>query len=150
MKGNLFEANWNLTKQALWDLKQLIQHLQTCTVPITMVVPHAPHYWVATDASKEGVGSFWLPSNIMPDQQPCAWHNHFNPDISSALIIYDNPKCTLCNSNLLPLATLHKNITAPLPTTAAHTLPLTTQLPRHGYTRVPPSQKIRQPSSYAS
>jgi hypothetical protein len=65
-----------------------------------MVVPHAPHYWAATDASKEGIGGFWLPSNITPDQQPCVWRHKFEDTIAASLITYDNLKGTLCNSNL--------------------------------------------------
>jgi hypothetical protein len=89
-----------LTKQALRDWQILLKHLQTCAVPITMVVPHAPHYWAATDASKEGIGGFWLPSNITPDQQPCVWRHKFSDTIARSLITQDNLHGTLCNSDL--------------------------------------------------
>jgi hypothetical protein len=57
-------------------------------------------YWAATDASKEGVGRFWLPSTITPDQQPCVWRHKFEATISASLLTYDTPKGTLCNSDL--------------------------------------------------
>jgi hypothetical protein len=48
-------------RQALHDWTDLLYMLQTLPVPIAMLVPTAPHYWAATDASKEGMEGFGYP-----------------------------------------------------------------------------------------
>jgi hypothetical protein len=39
-------------------------------VPITAIVPHAPHYYGATDASADGMGGWWIPTTLASDSQP--------------------------------------------------------------------------------
>jgi hypothetical protein len=51
----------HLMRQALHDWTDLLYMLQTLPVPIAMLVPTAPHYWAATDASKEGMEGFGYP-----------------------------------------------------------------------------------------
>ena len=109
-RARRFRIN-KLTRQALQDWKDIVNQLHTCPVPITMVVPHAPHYWAAMDASKEGIGGFWLPSNITPEAQPCAWRHKFHPNIPANLISFTNPVGTLCNSDLELAAVVVGNAT---------------------------------------
>jgi hypothetical protein len=89
-----------LIKHALQDWVHLLQTLHSHPVPIVMTVPHAPHYWAATDASIKGMGGFWLPSNITQDSQPCVWRYPFHDEIQQQIVSQHNLTGSLTNSDL--------------------------------------------------
>jgi len=64
-----------LTKAALADWKTLADSLATCPVPLSSLVPTAPHYIGAVDASGLGLGDYWLPTSLGIRRQP-AWGPH--------------------------------------------------------------------------
>jgi hypothetical protein len=74
-------------------------------VPITQLVPHAPHYYAATDASAEGMGGFWLPTTLTTDNQPVAWRHPWDPAMRHRLVSQSNPTGDIDN-NTLELAAL--------------------------------------------
>jgi hypothetical protein len=87
-----------LIRQFLRDWQHLLRTLTQHPVPITSLVPHAPHYVGATDASKTGMGGFWLPTVLTSDNQPCIWRSPFPAYISNALVSTDNKDGRLNNS----------------------------------------------------
>jgi len=89
-----------LVKHALRDWVHLLQTLHSHPVPIVMTIPHAPHYWAATDASIQGMGGFWLPSNITQDSQPCVWCYPFQEAIQQQIVSQRNMTGSLTNSDL--------------------------------------------------
>ncbi len=78
----------------------MAQALAQCPVPIATLTPHVPTYIGATDASKEGMGGFWLPAILTPDTQPCIWRTAFPSDITNHLVSQDNKAGTINNSKL--------------------------------------------------
>ena len=90
----------SLLKAALRDWVTLLQQLTAVPVPIAMTVPHAPHFWGATDASREGLGGFWLPSTLAPNTPPCAWRYRLPHDLMDNLVTASNPSGTINNSDL--------------------------------------------------
>ncbi len=95
-----------LACQALQDWNQLLQSLAQHPVPITTLVPHAPHYVGASDASGEGMGGFWFPTRLQQDTQPCIWHYPFTADIRTKLVTATNPNGKINNSELEPAAAI--------------------------------------------
>jgi hypothetical protein len=89
-----------LVKQALQDWAALATQLHAYPVPIHTLVPGPPHYLTAVDASKTGMGGFWLPTSIMLDAQPCVWRARFPMDIVNQLISATNPRGSITNSDL--------------------------------------------------
>jgi len=89
-----------LARQALHDWNDLLTTLQRHPVPIAMVIPHAPHYWAASDASGVGMGGFWMPSNITKDTQPCIWRYQLPDTIKSCLLTPLNPTGTITINDL--------------------------------------------------
>jgi hypothetical protein len=66
------------------------------------MVPCAPDIIAAADASKEGMGGFWLisPTPANPIQQHFLWQSPFLSSIQSQLLTPDNPHDTLTSSDL--------------------------------------------------
>ena len=89
-----------LIKAALNDWKHLASTLHDVPVPICHVVPTAPHYLAATDASKQGMGGVWFPTNLTTDAQPCIWRYRFDDAIQSRLVSSDNVPGDITNSDL--------------------------------------------------
>ena len=52
-----------LVHASLQDWVTLAHSLTTHPVPIASLVPRAPHYVGAVDASLQGIGRFWLPTH---------------------------------------------------------------------------------------
>jgi len=69
-------------------------------VPITSLVPHAPHYIGATDASKEGMGGWWVPTSLAPDTQPYVWRQAWPPQVARNIVSTNNLAGTYNNSKL--------------------------------------------------
>jgi hypothetical protein len=90
----------SLLRTALRDWVALLQQLASVPVPLAMTVPHAPHYWGATDASREGLGGFWLPSTLAPNHPPCVWRYRLPQQLTDNLVTSSNPSGTINNSDL--------------------------------------------------
>jgi len=70
-------------------------------VPLYTVVPHAPHFLGATDASKSGMGGFCLaPHPDERQQQHLLWRAPFSPFVQASLVTADNPKGSLTINDL--------------------------------------------------
>jgi hypothetical protein len=92
-----------LTKLTHYTLRQwaaLAINLHRHPVPLASVVPHAPHYFAAVDASAHGMGGFWLPTTLTADSQPCVWRAPFPDSITNALVSTHKPAGTVTNSDL--------------------------------------------------
>jgi hypothetical protein len=90
----------NLARCTLHDWQQLLHSLHTHPVPITSLVPHAPHYIGTTDASQWGMGGCWFPTILAQDSQPCLWRNPLPAHITSNIITAANLTGTINNSEL--------------------------------------------------
>jgi hypothetical protein len=67
--------------------------------PLHTIVPYAPSILAATDASKSGVGGFWL--NVTGHSTTnCLWCQQFPAAIQERLITLTNPTGTLTSSDL--------------------------------------------------
>jgi len=86
--------------QALQDWQDMAQNIAQHPVPITSLVPHAPHYVSTSDASQDGMGGMWLPTRLIPDGQPCVWRAPFHPNIKTNLVSHTNPRGIINNSEL--------------------------------------------------
>jgi hypothetical protein len=88
-----------LAKIALHDWQHMLSTLAKHPMPITAIVPHAPHYYGATDASADGMGGWWVPTTLSTDSQPTIWRQPFPDNVRQALATSDN-QGTLNNSEL--------------------------------------------------
>ena len=62
------------------------------------VVPGPPAFYGCTDASALGMGGIWVDAlGLLP---PLLWRKSFPPDVSAAVVSWDNPRGTLTNSDL--------------------------------------------------
>jgi hypothetical protein len=116
-KGHRFRIS-QLSKLALADWQIMAQQLRTHPVAITSLVPHAPHYVGATDASVQGMGGFWLPTIRTHDTQPCAWRSPFPETIQSLLVSHKNKIGKVNNSDLELAAAITGHATQHLHTNA--------------------------------
>ena len=82
----------SLTKHALCDWVTLLQNISHHPVPITHLIPHASHFYAATDASKDGMGGFGFPTILTNDAPPTAWRYKWTESIPARLISTDNPQ----------------------------------------------------------
>jgi hypothetical protein len=109
-----------LAKLALLDWQHMLSTLAEHPMPITSLVPHAPHYYGATDASADDMGGWWVPTTLSTDSHPTIWRQPFPDNIRQALATSEK-QGTLNNSELeLPAAVLGNNL-------------LLTTTPRHLY-----------------
>jgi hypothetical protein len=98
-RGRRLRLN-TLVRQTLHDWVALAQETTTTPVPLTSLVPTAPTFLGATDASKTGMGGFWLPSSITaPDTPPIVWRAAF-PDALQHRLNGDNNDDAVTNSEL--------------------------------------------------
>jgi hypothetical protein len=88
-----------LTKAALADWGSLADSLATCPVPISSLVPTAPHYIGAVDASGFWIGGYWLPTSLGTLQAPIVFRVPFPPDLAARLVSAANPTGDLTNSH---------------------------------------------------
>jgi len=88
-----------LVKQALLDWGQLAQDLEATQMPIASLVPRAPHYIGAVDASGAGCGGYWVGSSFGSLIHPTAFRLQFPDHIKQALVSASNPTGTLTNSD---------------------------------------------------
>ena len=88
-----------LVHNALHDWRELANTLASHPVPIASLVPRAPAFIGAVDASQQGIGGFWVPTRFGHMDQPIAFRYAFPTDIQSRLISSANPTGTLSNSD---------------------------------------------------
>lgn len=88
-----------LVKAALLDWLHLSETLASLPVPITALVPKAPSYAGAVDASGDGCGGFWLATQYGALPQPIAFRWKFPTHIATELITATNPTGTVSNSD---------------------------------------------------
>jgi hypothetical protein len=108
-----------LTRQTLHEWARLIHNIRDHPIPIRTLVPHAPHYWAATDASLQGMGGFWLPATTAPDTQPWLWRFPFPKTWQTRVVSQHNPMGDITNSDLELAAFIAGHATR-----HDHTLPL--------------------------
>jgi hypothetical protein len=79
-----------------------VAHAATQPTPIHTLVPRQPDVLAATDASKDGMGDFWLTWDITsPDTPTCVvWRTPFPDMIQNELVTPANPIGRLTNSDL--------------------------------------------------
>jgi hypothetical protein len=88
-----------LVKTVLCDWLHLAAVAVELPVPLHTLVPHAPSILATTDASKSGMGGFWL-AGTGPSTANCLWRQPFPAAIQERLITLNNPTGTLTNSDL--------------------------------------------------
>jgi len=89
-----------LPRQALRDWMHLLHHLGSTPVPIAHLVPQPPHVVAATDASREGMGGFWLPTMSHEDSAPYAWRYAWPEHVKQRLVSTVNPSGDLSINDL--------------------------------------------------
>jgi hypothetical protein len=94
-----------LSKSTLATWLTLLHSIHIRPVPITQLVPHAPHYYAATDTSAEGMGGYWMPTNLTTDSQPVAWRHPWDLSLRQRLLTHTNPSGDITN-NILELSAL--------------------------------------------
>ncbi len=125
-----------LIREALSDWITLLHALNDRPVPITTLVPHAPQYCAAVDASGKGMGGFWMPTTLVQDTQPCAWRHPFSVLTQTRLVSIANPNGDINNSKLELAALLvghqmqHHHIP---PTPFSTTFIATDNMPAHSW-----------------
>jgi hypothetical protein len=88
-----------LVKAVLRDWLHLAAVAVELPVPLHTLVPHAPSILAATDASKSGMGGFWL-TGTGPSTANYLWRQPFPAAIQERLITLNHPTGTLTNSDL--------------------------------------------------
>ncbi len=109
----------NLVRQSLRDWLAIANDVAAHPVPLSQLVPAAPTFIGATDASKAGMGGFWIPtySESPPSLAPFIWRAHFPPAVQAALVSFTNPGGALSNSDLeLAALVTGANMVTPRPT----------------------------------
>jgi hypothetical protein len=86
-----------LVKTALADWSILANTLASHPVPIASLVPKAPSYVGAVDASGVGCGGFWVDTAFGHLPNPIAFRWPINHHICSLLVSQTNPRGTLSN-----------------------------------------------------
>jgi hypothetical protein len=89
-----------LVKQSLRDWGLLARSLHANPMPIAALVPRAPHYLGAVDASRTGCGGFWIASSVGNLKQPTAFRLLFSQNIQQDLVSSANPTGSITNSDL--------------------------------------------------
>ena len=94
-------------RSCLHDWWHLADELAEHPTPLRYLVPTRPTYVGTSDASKQGMGGVWLPTdpaNSGPEAagqlRAFAWRCPFPPAIQRQLVSFDNPRGTITNSDL--------------------------------------------------
>jgi len=82
--------------------------------PLHTLVPRHPDIWAACDASKHGLGGFWVVPPKQPEEAPqyFLWRAPVPEYISQHLVSFHNPNGLLTNSDLELMALLVTTILA--------------------------------------
>jgi len=86
-------------KATLNDWSEMAHSMSTHPVPIAALIPKAPSYVGAVDASGEGCGGIWLATHFGCLQQPLVFRWPFPTSVSSLLVSTTNKTGTLSNSD---------------------------------------------------
>jgi hypothetical protein len=89
----------SLLRASLMDWTLLATNANSVPVPLHTVVPHPPHIIGATDASKQGMGGFYITQSSRGTEYHL-WRAAFPPSIMSALSTPENPNGLINNSEL--------------------------------------------------
>jgi hypothetical protein len=89
-----------LARAFLQDWMHMATAATSNPVPITSLVPHAPHYIGATDASKDGMGGWWVPTSLAQDTQPYVWRQAWPTNVARNIVSTKNRDGTYNNSEL--------------------------------------------------
>jgi len=110
-------------------IREILRHwlllaMQANDTPAALctVVPAHPTILAATDASKSGMGGFWVtaPSTDNPNGQYFLWRHAFDKTIQQALLTAENPAGTLTINDLELLAIITGAVLASHHTTQLH------------------------------
>jgi hypothetical protein len=89
-----------LAKLALYNWRTMLEEVHRCPVPITYFVPHAPQYYCAVDASKDGMGGWWIPTILVPSSPPFLWKLPWPPALHCRLVSASNTSGDLTINDL--------------------------------------------------
>jgi hypothetical protein len=86
----------------------LIINVHHFPVPLHPLIPRAPDVLAASDASKMGMGGFWVTHHPVQieEVQGYLWHSPIPLDVQDQLVSIHNPQGSLTNSNLELMALL--------------------------------------------
>jgi hypothetical protein len=111
-----------LLKAVLRQWQHLLDLARRNPTPLHTLVPRPPSMWAACDASKQGLGGFW----VVPPQQPSTTPQHFlwreplPKHITEHLVTFQKPQGSLMNSDLELMALLITTILATNSTATQH------------------------------
>jgi hypothetical protein len=111
-----------LIREVLRHWLHLAQQARDIPAPLATVVPTHPTILAATDASKAGMGGFWVtaPSPTHPSGEYYLWRHAFSDTIKQALITADNPSGTVTINDLELMALITGAVLAAKTTTQPH------------------------------
>ncbi len=89
----------SLVQHSLRDWIHLASVLPQYPMPIASLVPRAPNYIGAVDASGTGIGGYWLPTSVGHLRHPLAFRVLFPSHIASRLVSCTNKPGTITNSD---------------------------------------------------
>jgi hypothetical protein len=89
-----------LVKQTLQDWQTLTVSLASKPMPIASLVPWAPHFLGAIDASGQGCGGVWIPSQHGRLEAPTVFRFPFPETTKANLVSSTNKSGTITNSDL--------------------------------------------------
>jgi hypothetical protein len=89
----------SLVQNSLQDWIHLANALLKYPMPIASLVPRAPHYIGAVDASGTGIGGYWLPTSVGHLRHPLAFHVRFPSHVATRLVSSTNKPGTVTNSD---------------------------------------------------
>jgi len=88
------------THDALQDFRWLARNLASQPMRFNEIIPAAPYYFGAADASGTGMGGIWLPTHAPTTTSPLLWRQRFPSHLSQCLVSFGNPTGTITNSDL--------------------------------------------------
>jgi hypothetical protein len=89
-----------LLRAVLTAWLELATDASSLPTPIMTVVPRCPTIYAATDASKAGMGGFWVSHSPDGTPQFTAWRSPFSAHIQERLVTADNTTGTITNNDL--------------------------------------------------
>jgi hypothetical protein len=91
----------SILRHSLAQWADLASTLNATPAPIRNIIPTAPTALGASDASGEGIGGFWFPTQLLPDTAaPLVWRHQFDSTIADQLTTTTNPMGQLSINDL--------------------------------------------------
>ena len=84
----------------LLDFEYLSLTLRERPTSLAELVPDHPVAVGPHDASRAGMGGVWFPAVTNANFQPMLWRAQFPPEVTEALVSFENPEGTINNSEL--------------------------------------------------